>query len=252
MEGWKSDGLGGAAQRVGEHLGLFGDDVEPEDLDRDQAVARRLIGAKNGTESANTNLMQHPEGAECWRRRESAWVLSGQRRNSSGRSSECNTNYGILGAFSARHKRGAIMRRLDSFRTALREYEFVSAEPSSSAVTTDPAGRLKATGLDVRGFPWIRPLAGDYAYNFKQVEGLYAGNPKEPDAWREAVARAQQKSRDRDDARLAPPGAAGSARTPRRRRAPRRRASPTPRRSPSSPASRPASSADRSSRCSRR
>jgi bacillithiol biosynthesis cysteine-adding enzyme BshC len=73
----------------------------------------------------------------------------------------------------------------------------VSAEPSSSAVTTDPAGRLKATGIDVRGFPWIRPLAGDYAYNFKQVEGLYAGNPKEPEAWREAVARAQQKARDR-------------------------------------------------------
>jgi bacillithiol biosynthesis cysteine-adding enzyme BshC len=64
-------------------------------------------------------------------------------------------------------------------------------------VTTDPAGRLKATGLDVRSFPWIRPLAGDYAYNFKQVEGLYAGNPMEPEAWRDAVARAQQKTRDR-------------------------------------------------------
>ena len=89
------------------------------------------------------------------------------------------------------------MRRLDRFPTALREYEFVSAEPSPSAVTTGPAGRLKATGVDVRGFPWIRPLAGDYAYNFKRVEGLYAGNPKEPDAWREAVGRAQQKSRDR-------------------------------------------------------
>ena len=89
------------------------------------------------------------------------------------------------------------MRVLDSFGTALREYEFVSAEPSSSAVTTDAAARLKATGLDVRGFPWIRPLAGDYVYNFKQVEGLYAGNPMEPEAWREAVRRAQQQSRDR-------------------------------------------------------
>ena len=88
------------------------------------------------------------------------------------------------------------MRRLDRFPTALREYELVSAEPSPSAVTADSAGRLKATGLDVRGFPWIRRLAGDYAYNFKQVEGLYAGNPTEPDAWREAVARAQQKPRE--------------------------------------------------------
>jgi bacillithiol biosynthesis cysteine-adding enzyme BshC len=89
------------------------------------------------------------------------------------------------------------MHRLDSFPTALREYEFVSAEPSPSAVTTDPAGRLKATGVDVRRFPWIRPLAGDYAYNFSKVEGLYAGNPMEPEAWRDAVARAQQKTRDR-------------------------------------------------------
>ena len=113
------------------------------------------------------------------------------------------------------------MRDLDSFGTALREYESVSAEPSSSAVTSDPAGRLKAAGLDVRGFPWIRPLAGDYVYNFKQVEGLYAGNPMEPEAWREAVARAQQKSRDRrtivaileaqQDQRAAPPAARAAA-----------------------------------------
>jgi bacillithiol biosynthesis cysteine-adding enzyme BshC len=113
------------------------------------------------------------------------------------------------------------MRRLDRFPTALREYELVSAEPSPSAVTADSAGRLKATGVDVRGFPWIRRLAGDYAYNFKQVEGLYAGNPMEPDAWRDAVARAQQKSRDRGTLvsilqaqqarRSAPPGARAAA-----------------------------------------
>src|SRR6185503_1445879 len=89
-----------AGQRVGEHLGLFGDDVEAEDLDGDQAVARRLISAENGTKSTNTDLVQHPEGAECWRRRKCAWVLSGQRRNSSGGSSECNTNSGILDAFA--------------------------------------------------------------------------------------------------------------------------------------------------------
>jgi bacillithiol synthase len=72
----------------------------------------------------------------------------------------------------------------------------VSAEPSSSAVS-GPAGRLKATGLDVRSFPWIRPLAGDYAYNFKQVEGLYAGNPMEREAWCDSVRRAQQHPHDR-------------------------------------------------------
>ncbi len=109
------------------------------------------------------------------------------------------------------------MSRLDSFPTALREYGSVSADPSPSAVTIDPTGRLKATGLDVRTFPWIRPLVGDYVYNFQKVEGLYAGNPNEPDAWRDAVARAQQKDRDRttlvsllahqQDQRGAPPAA---------------------------------------------
>ena len=49
----------------------------------------------------------------------------------------------------------------------------------------------------MRRFPWVRPLAGDYAYNFKRIEGLYAGNPLEPAAWRDAVARAQQHPRDR-------------------------------------------------------
>jgi bacillithiol biosynthesis cysteine-adding enzyme BshC len=67
----------------------------------------------------------------------------------------------------------------------------VSVEPSASET------RLKLSAVDVRRFPWIRPLAGDYAYNFKQVEGLYAGNPLEPEAWREAVARAQRHPRDR-------------------------------------------------------
>jgi bacillithiol biosynthesis cysteine-adding enzyme BshC len=56
---------------------------------------------------------------------------------------------------------------------------------------------LKTTGVDVRRFPWIRPLAGDYAYNFRLVEDLYTGNPADPQAWRDAVARAQRHPRDR-------------------------------------------------------
>ena len=58
-------------------------------------------------------------------------------------------------------------------------------------------GRLKATGLDVRSFPWIRPLAGDYAFNFSRVAHLYAGDPTDGAAWRDAVARAQRHPRDR-------------------------------------------------------
>jgi len=73
----------------------------------------------------------------------------------------------------------------------------VSAEPSTSAVSSGPAGRLKLTGVDVRRFPWIRRLAGDYAHNYERIEALYAGNPIEPGAWRDAVHRAQQHPRNR-------------------------------------------------------
>ena len=87
---------------------------------------------------------------------------------------------------------------LDSFPKRLREYERVPAEPTTSA-SADPTGRLKATAVDVRRFPWIRPLAGDYAFNFKQVEGLYAGDPTDPEAWRHTVARVQRHQRRRAD-----------------------------------------------------
>ena len=52
-------------------------------------------------------------------------------------------------------------------------------------------------GVDLRRFGWIRPLASDYAYNFPNVASLYAGDPASPDAWREAIVRAQRHSRDR-------------------------------------------------------
>jgi len=52
-------------------------------------------------------------------------------------------------------------------------------------------------GVDLRRFGWIRPLASDYAYNFPNVASLYAGDPASPDAWREAIVRAQRHPRDR-------------------------------------------------------
>jgi len=72
----------------------------------------------------------------------------------------------------------------------------VSVTPRQETSAGSP-GRLKTTGVDVRRFPWIRPLAGDYAYDFARVEGLYAGDPTNPQAWRDAVARAQRQPRDR-------------------------------------------------------
>ncbi len=97
----------------------------------------------------------------------------------------------------------------------------MSAESAASAQATDPAGRVRAVGVDVRRFPWIRPLAGDYAFDFKRVEDLYAGNPTDPQAWRDAVTRAQQHPRDRaalatllsaqQERRNAPPAARAAA-----------------------------------------
>jgi bacillithiol synthase len=52
-------------------------------------------------------------------------------------------------------------------------------------------------GIDVRRISWIRPLAGDYAFNYNQVAPLYAGDPQSPTSWREAITRAQQYPRRR-------------------------------------------------------
>lgn len=87
--------------------------------------------------------------------------------------------------------------RLDTFPNALREYEPVSVDSAVPAAPSEQSGRLHAIGVDVRRFPWIRPLAGDYAFNYEKVDGLYAGNPTDPAAWREAIQRAQQHARDR-------------------------------------------------------
>jgi bacillithiol synthase len=72
---------------------------------------------------------------------------------------------------------------------ALREYEAVSAE------TTFAEGSTR-TAVDVRRLGGIRPLAGDYAFNFDAVAPLYAGNPSSPHAWSEAIARARAFGRD--------------------------------------------------------
>jgi bacillithiol biosynthesis cysteine-adding enzyme BshC len=49
--------------------------------------------------------------------------------------------------------------------------------------------------VDVRRFGWIRPLAGEYAFNFANVAPLFAGDPTRPDSWRNAVARVRSIQR---------------------------------------------------------
>ncbi|MGE3189003.1 MAG: bacillithiol biosynthesis BshC, partial [Vicinamibacterales bacterium] len=48
-----------------------------------------------------------------------------------------------------------------------------------------------ALPVDIRKFPWIRRLASDYAFAYDRVAPFFAGNPAEPAAWADAIARSQ-------------------------------------------------------------
>lgn len=75
--------------------------------------------------------------------------------------------------------------------------------------------------IDIRGFPWIRRLAADYAWSYDTLGDFFAGNPADPDAWRAAISRAQRHERERDtvadliraqqDRRHAPPASIAAA-----------------------------------------
>ncbi len=52
--------------------------------------------------------------------------------------------------------------------------------------------------VDIRRFPWINRLAADYAFNYERLADFFSGNPAEPAAWREAIARTQRFERQRD------------------------------------------------------
>jgi bacillithiol biosynthesis cysteine-adding enzyme BshC len=82
---------------------------------------------------------------------------------------------------------------------------------------------LDRLSIDLRQVPWVRPLAGDYAFNFNRVAPLYSGDPASPDAWRETIERVQQHAIPRREiARIleaqqtrrdAPPAALAATRT---------------------------------------
>ncbi|MGH9372423.1 MAG: bacillithiol biosynthesis cysteine-adding enzyme BshC [Vicinamibacterales bacterium] len=71
----------------------------------------------------------------------------------------------------------------------------MSADPS----TTAASGAATRLAVDVRRFAWVRPLAGDYAFNFGNIAALYAGDPQSADAWRETAVRVQRHHRSRRD-----------------------------------------------------
>ena len=68
-----------------------------------------------------------------------------------------------------------------------------------SADSTTAAGETSAARLavDVRRLPWMRPLAGDYAFNFSKIAAFYAGDPQSPDAWHDAAERVRAQRRSR-------------------------------------------------------
>jgi bacillithiol biosynthesis cysteine-adding enzyme BshC len=98
---------------------------------------------------------------------------------------------------------------------ALREYEAVTAQTAFADGST-------RTAIDVRRFGWIRPLAGDYAFNFAKIAPLYAGDPSSRQAWSETIARTRGMARPhaavaglvaaQQERRGAPPAAREAAR----------------------------------------
>jgi bacillithiol biosynthesis cysteine-adding enzyme BshC len=93
---------------------------------------------------------------------------------------------------------------------------------TNDAEAVSAASAVRAA-VDLDRLPWIRPLVAAYTRRFASVAPLFAGNPADPSAWRDTIARVQQAGgRDRDalaeiltsqlDARGAPPEARAAAR----------------------------------------
>ncbi len=79
--------------------------------------------------------------------------------------------------------------RLDSARNALRQYRPVLPQPGVATTSRIP--------IDIRRFPWIRPLVADYAFEYAKVADFFAGDPRDERAWREVIARSQEYPRNR-------------------------------------------------------
>ena len=56
----------------------------------------------------------------------------------------------------------------------------------SDTTSSTPSAAL---AVDIRRFPWIRRFATDYAFAFDRIAPYFAGNPAQPDAWAEIIAR---------------------------------------------------------------
>ena len=68
----------------------------------------------------------------------------------------------------------------------------VRSDPAPS-----PSSGLRVS-VDIRRFPWIRRLTTDYAFNFQALAPFFAGDPAQPAAWADAIARTQAFPRERE------------------------------------------------------
>ena len=60
-----------------------------------------------------------------------------------------------------------------------------------------PAAGVVRDAIDLRRLPWIRPLVPAYLDDFGSVAAFFAGNPKDPAAWRTAIRRVTTAPRAR-------------------------------------------------------
>jgi bacillithiol synthase len=61
-----------------------------------------------------------------------------------------------------------------------------------------PVATASRVPIDIRRFPWVKPLVADYAFEPAKVAEFFAGDPRDPRAWREAIARTRSHSRARE------------------------------------------------------
>ena len=69
----------------------------------------------------------------------------------------------------------------------------------SPTLTAGDAASSGRFSVDIRRFPWIRRLAGEYALDYSQLADFFAGDPGDPGAWRDAIARASGHPRRRTE-----------------------------------------------------
>ena len=168
---------------------LLGAPCQPEDLQRDETIAGWVVRAKNGTEAACPNLMQDAKGTTGGGRVESGSVSVQRWCSSAGPGGRR-----IVTRFPRPRARPDVAALTASFSRS-RQYGFraVAFRPF-----LDSALRL---AVDIRRFPWMRPLALDYAFDPTKVAAFFAGDPAQSESW--AAQLAAQRSHARPRAELA-------------------------------------------------